>query len=67
MSASEPISLVEIIIKDLQESGNKFEGKDLLASKLQDVTNFQDAYLDDDERKEINRILKKNKLPHRIQ
>jgi len=58
--------IIHIIVSDLSHPGNTFEGKDLLIAKLEYVVSFQDAYLDDTEKQEINRILKKHRIPHRI-
>jgi len=64
---AEPVEIMKLLVNDLRHPGNKYPVKDLLASKLEWAHSLQDAYLDDDEKKEVNRILKKYKIPHRIQ
>ena len=59
--------LFELIINELKSPKNTFEGKDLLASKLEWSSSFADAYLELLEKKEINRILQKHKQPFRLQ
>ncbi len=58
--------IIHIIISDLKHPGNTFEGKDLLISKLEYVVSLQDAYLDDTEKEEVNRILRRHRVPHRM-
>jgi len=61
------MDLIKLLIRELQNPLNTFASKDFLASKLEWAHTLQDAYLEDEEKKEVNRIFKKYKLPHRIQ
>ena len=58
--------LFDMIISELKNPKNDFDGKDLLVSKLEWSSSFADAYLEQSEKEEINRILQKLKQPFRL-
>lgn len=57
---------MELLITELEKPTNAFEGKDLLMSKLLWSKSFNDAYLEEKEKEEINRIFKAKKQIFRL-
>ena len=56
-------TLIEMVIEKLKSPYNTFPMKELLLIKLEGKTDFNDAYLTNEEKVEVNRIFKLLKLP----
>ena len=56
-------TLIEMVIQKLKSPYNTFPMKELLLIKLEGKTDFNDAYLTNEEKVEINQIFRSLKLP----
>jgi CBS domain containing-hemolysin-like protein len=62
-----PATIFEIVAQELSKPIYTYEGKDLLITKLEYASSFEEAYLTDDEKEMVNRVLEIKNIPVRIQ
>lgn len=62
-----PATIFEIVVQELSKPIYTYEGKDLLITKLEYASSFEEAYLTDDEKEMVNRVLEIKNIPVRIQ
>ena len=59
-------TIFDVVLAELHKPFYKYENKELLATKLEYAGSFEEAYLTDEEKAIVNRILEAKRIPVRI-
>ena len=59
-------TIFQIIVETLQSDQCKYEGKDLLLCKLEYSSSINDAYLTDEEKNLVNKILQSKGIKFKV-